>query len=128
MPKQQAAGNTPEAVAAEVLHSAQLAAQEVVSHSVVAAVSRHSEVVAVVSRHSEVEAAVSRHSEVAAAVSRHWEAEVVAVYFQTVVAAAECCRRLAYQSFVFPRNLRPVMPEPIDCCGSVAANCHWAMH
>jgi len=79
-----------------VLRSAQLVAQEVVLHSVVAEVSRH----------SEVEAAV--------VASLHPEAEVVAVYFQTVVAAAECCRRLAYQSFVFPRNLRPVIPEPID--------------
>ena len=76
-----------------MLRSAQLVAQEVVSHSAVAAVSRHSEVV--------VEVAL-----------RHQEAEA-AVYFQAV-AAAECCRRLAYRSFVFPRNLRPVMPEPVD--------------
>ena len=86
-----------------MLHSAQLAAQEVVSHSVVAAVSRHSEV--------EVEVAL-RHQEAEAAVSLHQEAVAAAVYFQAV--AAECCRRLAYRSFVFPRNLRPVMPEPVD--------------
>ncbi|MEY4131070.1 MAG: hypothetical protein RLZZ31_1194, partial [Actinomycetota bacterium] len=56
-------------------------------------------------RHSEVEVEVAlRHQEAEAAVSLHQEA----------VAAAECCRRLAYRSFVFPRNLRPVMPEPVD--------------
>lgn len=101
-------GSTQVVAAEEELRSARLAESVVVLYSAAEAE------VAAVLRHSEVEVEVAlRHQEAEAAVSLHQEAVAAAVYFQAV-AAAECCRRLAYRSFVFPRNLRPVMPEPVD--------------